>query len=109
MKKLTKKVNHNKLLKDNPHPGLYIEKKRRRYVFYKRIMGKEFILRVPFRQIKSEEDYSKMIKDWDKQLEVGAGWHTDVLGYCEADRFNESFENSDYMVKQSQGNYVRNI
>ena len=96
------KLNYKKLIKNKHHPGLYIEKKRRRFVFYKRVYGKEFIFRVPFREIKTEEDYDMMLEKWKRELSRGAEFEIDrVLGFLD-DAFFKSY--SDFAhIARSQG------
>ena len=64
MEKIT---NHTKYLKEHPYPNLYIEKKRRRFIFSKKCLGMDFQLRIPFRKIKTVSDFDQMCSNWQSE------------------------------------------
>ena len=94
---MNKKLNHKQIMENHPHPHLYIEKKRRRFVFYKRLHGKEFIRRIPFRQIKTFMDYDRMRSEWDAEYKRSAYEHLTMLGYGSGDE--EDYEN-EYLMRK---------
>jgi len=67
MEKIT---NHAKYLKDHPYPNLYVEKKKRRYIFYKRCLGTVFELKIPFRKIKTVSDFNEMCSKWQQEYSI---------------------------------------
>jgi len=71
--------NHTKFLKEHPYPNLYIEKKKRRFFFYKRCHGQEFLRRIPFRDIKTEDDFDAMCKKWQTDYNLWSEEHLKIL------------------------------
>ena len=97
MSKTRIKINNLKMMNNYPHPHLYIEKKSKRYVFYKRLLGKGFILRVPFYKIRNLSQYLAMCDNWNSEFYIQSYDHMTNEGYGSGE--DEDYEN-EYLMRK---------